>query len=141
MSETLVVRTFSVDASDDKIASDLSWKIGRLYPWLFAKDVPVCFLGVGRGWRRFRQNGSFSSHAALKAIPFDGRVTNHVNQLLAWITNFIDILRIALKSTSSPLTVLAHTPQFGLAAAPARVLLPLRLLFVVCVLGNVPMIG
>ncbi len=49
MSETLVVRTFGVDVSDDKVASDLPWKIGRLFPWLFAKDVPVCFLGVGRG--------------------------------------------------------------------------------------------
>ena len=141
MSETLVVRTFGVDVSDDKVTSDLPWKIGRLFPWVFTKDVPVCFLGVGQGWRGFRQNGSFSSYAALKAIPFDGRVTYHVNQLLAWVTNFIDVFRIALKSNSTPLVVLAHTPQFGLGAAVAKVLLPWRLRFVVRVIGNDPSVS
>jgi hypothetical protein len=80
MLETLVVRTFGVDVSDDKVASDIPWKIGRLYPWLFAKDSPVCFLGVGRGWRGIRRNGSFRSHAALKAIPFDGPLTARHSQ-------------------------------------------------------------
>jgi glycosyltransferase involved in cell wall biosynthesis len=141
MSETVVVRTFGVDVSDDKVVNNLPWRIGRLFPWLFAKDVPVCFLGVGRGWRGFRQNGSFSSYATLKAIPFDGPLTYHVNRLLAWFTNFIDIFRISLKSSSTPLVVLAHTPQFGLGAAVAKVLLQSRLRFVVRVIGNDPSVS
>lgn len=141
MVETLVVRTFGIDVSDTKVSKELPWKIGRLFPWLFTETAPVCFLGVGRGWRGWKRNGSFSSYALLKAIPSDRPVLYHINRMLAWIANFIDVVRIASQSNSSPLVVLAHTPQFGLGAALAKILFPKRLRFVVRLIGNDPSVS
>src|ERR671924_2147748 len=114
MIQTLVVRTFGIDVSNIDVSKDLPWKIGRLFPWLFTETNHVCFLGVGRGWRGWKKNGLFSSYALLKAIPSDEPLVYHVNRVLAWIANFIDVVRIAIKSNSSPVVVLAHTPQFGI---------------------------
>jgi glycosyltransferase involved in cell wall biosynthesis len=141
MMETLVVRTFGVDVSDTEVSKQLPWKIGRLFPWLFTEPVPVCFLGVGRGWRGWKKNGSFSSYALLRAIPSDRPLAYHINMVLAWIANFIDVVRFAIKSNSCPLVVLAHVPQFGIGAALAKILFPKRLRFVVRVIGNDPSVS
>jgi glycosyltransferase involved in cell wall biosynthesis len=141
MIETLVVRTFGIDVSDSKVAKELPWKIGRLFPWLFTETASVCFLGVGRGWRGWRKNGSFSSYALLKAIPSDGPLVYHINRVLAWMANFFDVVRIAIQSHSFPLVVLAHTPQFGVGAALAKMFLTKRLRFVVRVIGNDPSVS
>jgi glycosyltransferase involved in cell wall biosynthesis len=141
MIETLVVRTFGIDVSDTEVSRQLPWKIGRLFPWLFTESAPVCFLGVGRGWRGWKKNGTFSSYALLKAIPSDGPLLYHVNRVMAWMANFIDVTRFAIGSDSSPLVVLAHTPQFGIGAALAKILFPKRLRFVVRVIGNDPSVS
>jgi len=141
MIETLVVRTFGIDVSDSKTSNGLHWKVGRLFPWLFTENVPVCFLGVGRGWRGWKQNGSFSSHASLRAIPSNSRYLYHVNRILAWVTNFIDIVRFARKTTKKRLIVMAHTPLFGLGATLAKVILRDRILFIVRIVGNEPSVS
>ena len=141
MIATLVVRTFGIDVSDSKASNELHWKVGRLFPWLFTENSPVCFLGVGRGWRGWRQNGSFSSHASLRAIPSDSRYLYHVNRILAWVTNFIDIVRFARKTTQKRLIVMAHTPAFGVGAALAKLILRDRILFIVRILGNEPSVS
>jgi glycosyltransferase involved in cell wall biosynthesis len=141
VAKTLVVRTFGIDVSDSEVAKDLPWKIGRLFPWLFTETAPVCFLGVGRGWRGWKKNRSFSSYALLKAIPSDRPLAYHINMVLAWIANFIDVVRFAIKSNSCPLVVLAHVPQFGIGAALAKILFPKRLRFVVRVIGNDPSVS
>jgi glycosyltransferase involved in cell wall biosynthesis len=141
MIETLVVRTFGIDVSDTEVSKELPWKIGRLFPWLFTETAPVCFLGVGRGWRGWKKNGSFSSYALLKAVPSDQPLAYHINMLLAWMANFIVVARFAIKSNSCRLVVLAHVPQFGIGAALAKILFPKRLRFVVRVIGNEPSIS
>jgi glycosyltransferase involved in cell wall biosynthesis len=141
MIETLVVRTFGIDVSDTKASKELHWKIGRLFPWLFTENTPVCFLGVGKGWRGWKQNGLFSSHASVRAFPSDSRYLYHLNRFLAWVTNFIDIVRFARKSTKKRLIVMAHTPAFGLGAALAKLILRDRILFVVRILGNEPSVS
>jgi glycosyltransferase involved in cell wall biosynthesis len=141
MIQTLVVRTFGIDVSSSEVSKDLPWKIGRLFPWLFTETAPVCFLGVGRGWRGWKRNGLFSSYALLKAIPSDRPLLYHVNRVLAWIANFIGVVSIASRTNSSPLVVLAHTPQFGIGAALAKILFPKRLRFVVRVIGNDPSVS
>jgi glycosyltransferase involved in cell wall biosynthesis len=141
MVKTLVVRTFGIDLSDNKVTNELFWKVGRALPWLFTEKTPVCFLGVGRGWRGWKKNGSFSSYALLKAIPSDRPVAYHINMVLAWIANFIDVVRFAIESNSCPLVVLAHVPQFGVGAALAKILFPKRLRFVVRVIGNDPSVS
>jgi glycosyltransferase involved in cell wall biosynthesis len=141
MIETLVVRTFGIDVSDTEVSKELPWKIGRLFPWLFAETAPVCFLGVGRGWRGWKRNGSFSSYALLKAMPSDEPLVYHINRVLGWIANFISVMRFAVESNASPLVVLAHTPQFGFGAALAKILFPKRLRFVVRLIGNDPSVS
>jgi glycosyltransferase involved in cell wall biosynthesis len=136
-----VARTFGIDVSSSEVSKDLPWKIGRLFPWLFTETAPVCFLGVGRGWRGWKRNGLFSSYALLKAIPSDRPLLYHVNRVLAWIANFIGVVSIASRTNSSPLVVLAHTPQFGIGAALAKILFPKRLRFVVRVIGNDPSVS
>jgi glycosyltransferase involved in cell wall biosynthesis len=138
MVETLVVRIFGIDVSDPKVYNDLPWKIGRLFPWIFTDNVPVCFLGVGRGWKGWKENGPFSSHASLKAIPSDAPLPVHINKALAWVTNFIDVVWFAHKSKGKVLVVMAHTPPFGLGAALAKILLADRIRLVVRILGNEP---
>ena len=61
--------------------------------------------------------------------------------VLAWIANFIDVMRFAIKSNSCPIVVLAHVPQFGIGAALAKILFPKRLRFVVRVIGNDPSVS
>jgi glycosyltransferase involved in cell wall biosynthesis len=141
MIETLVVRTFGVDVSNTEVCKELPWKIGRLFPWLFTETAPVCFLGVGRGWRGWKKKDSFSSYALLKAIPSDARWAYHINRVLAWIANFLDVMRIATQSKSSPVVVLAHTPQFGVGASLAKIAFPNRVRFVVRVIGNDPSVS
>ena len=137
----LVVRTFGIDVTNTEVSKELPWKIGRLFPWLFTETAPVCFLGVGRGWRGWRKSGSFSSYALLKAIPSDAPLAYHINRALAWIANFIDVLRIATQPDSSPVVVLAHTPQFGVGASLAKIALQKRVRFVVRVIGNNPSVS
>jgi glycosyltransferase involved in cell wall biosynthesis len=96
---------------------------------------------VGQGWRGWKTNGAFSSYALLKAIPAEGPLVFHINRVLAWTANFVDVVRIASKSNSLPLVVLAHTPQFGVGAALAKICLPKRLRFVVRVIGNDPSVS
>jgi glycosyltransferase involved in cell wall biosynthesis len=141
MIETLVVRTFGIDVSDTEVCKGLPWRIGRLFPWLFSETASVCFLGVGRGWRGWKTNGTFSSYALLKGIPYDRPLGFHINRVLAWSANFIDVVRIASKSRSFPLVVLAHTPQFGIGAAVAKMFLSKRVRFVVRVIGNEPSVS
>jgi len=141
MIETLVVRTFGIDVSNTEVSKDLPWKVGRLFPWLFTKTAPVCFLGVGRGWRGVKKNGPFSSYALLKAIPSDAPLVYHINRVLAWLTNFIALVGVAIQSNPHPQVVLAHTPQFGVGAALAKLLFPRRLCFVVRVIGNNPSVS
>ena len=141
MIQTLVVRTFGVDVSSSEVSKELPWKIGRLFPWLFTETAPVCFLGVGRGWRGWKKNGLFSSYALLKAIPSDRPLLHHINRVLAWVANFIGVISIASQADSFPLIVLAHTPQFGIGAALAKILFPKRLRFVVRVIGNDPSVS
>ena len=70
MIETLVVRTFGIDVSDTKVSKELPWKIGRLFPWLFTETAPVCFLGVGRGWRGWKNKRIVQFLCALESYSF-----------------------------------------------------------------------
>src|SRR5687767_3913289 len=107
MVETLVVRIFGIDVSDPKVYNDLPWKIGHHFPWIFTDNVPVCFLGVGRGWKGWKEKGSFTSHASLKAIPSDAPLFVHINKILAWVTNFVDVVRFTYKANDQVLVVMA----------------------------------
>jgi glycosyltransferase involved in cell wall biosynthesis len=141
MTETLIVRTFGIDVSNAEVRRALPWKVGRLFPWLFTETSPVCFLGVGRGWRGWKENGTLRSYALWKAIPCEGPLSFHVNRILAWTANFIDVIRMARRVDSFPLVVLSHTPQFGVGAALAKLCLPSRIRFVVRVIGNDPSVS
>jgi glycosyltransferase involved in cell wall biosynthesis len=66
---------------------------------------------------------------------------HHINKALAWLTNFIDVVRFAHKSKGKVLVVMAHTPPFGLGAALAKILLADRIRLVVRILGNGPSVS
>jgi len=119
---------FAPDIDDDQVWAFVRKKIRRDFPWILEEEQRICFSGVGPGWRGWRARSKVTSHAGFRSTR-----SSILNALLAWVTHFKDVLRLA---GDESLMVLVPSPGSGLGAALAKGIPGTQLRLIVRIQGH-----
>jgi len=101
------------------ILDDNTWeflreeKFRRDFPWLLTEKHDVYLSGIGKGWRGWKKRNQVVSHAGFRSTAWFS-----LNVLLAWLTHFIDVLRLSRRGL---LVALVPSPEAGIGVVLARI--------------------
>jgi glycosyltransferase involved in cell wall biosynthesis len=115
--------------SDDAVWERVQTRIRRDFPWLLTEKHNVCLSGIGKAWSGWRKRDQIVSHAGWRATEYFS-----LNVLLAWLTHFIDVLRLSRKGS---VVVLVPSPEAGFGVTVAKFFAKRRIRTVVRVTAHV----
>jgi glycosyltransferase involved in cell wall biosynthesis len=114
--------------SDDSTWESVQTRIRRDYPWLLTERHDVCFSGLGKAWSGWTKRDQIVSHAGVQCTEWFS-----LNVFLAWLTHFIDILRLSRRGS---VVALVPSPEAGFGVTLARVCAKRRIRTVVRVTAH-----
>lgn len=129
MTQFIVANLFEApNVSDDNIWESVQRRIGRDFPWLLTEKHDVCLSGIGKAWSGWRKRDQIVSHAGTQSTA-----CFFLNALLAWLTHFMDVLRLSHKG---PVVALVPSPEAGFGVTLARACVRRRIRTVVRVTAH-----